>query len=110
MERRYTTGVIRKALKGTPGAVADKWSLAHDWEKGIFTAQKYRRGMDPGVLGATVYDVQTWLARQRNLSAPEWLLRKVLDDAAAETLMNGQGTAKSNQRRLDEETGYAETI
>ena len=53
MERRYTTGVIRSALKGTSGAIAGKESLAHDWEKGIFTAQKYGPGKT-GVLGGVV--------------------------------------------------------
>jgi hypothetical protein len=96
-------------LKGTPGAVTNNASLAHDWEKGIFTAKKYRFGAGvkwDGILGATVHDVQSWLARRRNLSAHEWLLRKVLDDAADETLRNGQGRAKYYQRSLDEETGY----
>ena len=106
MERRYTTGVIRQALEGTDGSIPDATTLAHDWEKGIFTAEKYRWGTQHGILGATVHDVQSWLARQRNLSAHTWLLRKVLDDAAAEILKNGQTKAKNNQRRLDKETGY----
>ena len=106
MERRYTTGVIRQALKGTPGYVS-KTRLATDWEKGVFTANKY--GMGRGFLGATVFDVQTWLAR-RNLTAPEWLLRKVLDDAAAEILESGSGKSKRLQQRLDKETGYATTV
>ena len=106
MERRYTTGVIRLALKGTAGAITDKTALAHDWERGIFTATKFRGGSRSGILGATVHDVQSWLARRRELAAPEWLLRKVLDDAAAETLMNEENTAKRNQRRLDKETSF----
>lgn len=110
MERRYTTGVIRRALEGTPAAVGDKTDLAHDWEKGIFTANKYTWGSSAGVLGATVHDVQSWLARRRLLQAPEWLLRKVLNDAAADILGNGQRRAKSNQRRLDKETGYDDTV
>ena len=110
MERRYTTGVIRQALRGTPGCVS-KTRPATDWEKGIFTANKYGQGNGGGrgFLGATVFDVQTWLAR-RNLTAPEWLLRKVLDDAAAEILENGPGNSKRFQRHLDRETGYAETV
>ena len=105
MERRYTTGVIRQALRGTPGGVS-KTRLATYWENGIFTANKYGQGR--GFLGATVFDVQSWLAR-RYLQAPEWLLRKVLDDAAAEILGNGHPTSKRFQRYLDKETGYAET-
>ena len=107
MERRYTTGVIMLALEGTPGDVGSKPRLATDWENGIFTANKYGGGR--GFLGATVFDVQSWLARRRYLTAPEWLLRKVLDDAAAEILGNGHVSSKRFQRYLDKETGYAET-
>ena len=95
MERRYTAGVIRLALRGTSGDIS-KTRLATDWEKGIFTANKYRQGNGGGrgFLGATVFDVQSWLAR-RYLQAPEWLLRKVLDDAAAEILGNGHVRAQA---------------
>ena len=103
MERRYTTGVIRLALRRTPG-YAGKTQLANDWVRGVFTARKY--GTGKGFLGATVFDVQSWLAR-RYLQAPEWLLRKILDDAATEILENGHGGAKRIQLHLDKETGYA---
>lgn len=106
MQRRYTTGVIRLAMTGTPAEVA-KTKLASDWEKGKFTAKKFgesNRG-GKGFLGATVLDVQSWLAR-RSLVAPEWLLRKVLDDAAAKILENGPGGSKRLQQHLDKETSY----
>ena len=110
MERRYTTGVIRQALRGTPGCVS-KTRLATDWKKGVFTAYKYGQSSSGGrgFLGATVFDVQTWLAR-RNLTAPEWLLRKVLDDAAAKILESGPSKSGRLQQCLDKETGYAKTV
>lgn len=104
MERRYTTCVIRHALKGTP-AETKKTKLATDWESGIFTAIKYWPGDRQGLLGATVFDVQSWLAR-RGLSAHEWILRKLLEDAAHSILKNGPPQSRRHQQFLDKETGF----
>lgn len=107
MERRYTTRSIKEALRDTAGEPTDK-GLAQDHGKGVFTARKYPvPGGAKHILGATVFDVQTWLVRKK-LLAPEWMLRKLLDVGASKVLNDG-GRPSTHQTYLDKETGYVAT-
>ena len=103
MERHYTRNVLKKALDGAPYKVSEG-GLTDAVKAGKATERKFFPPFGKYICGMTVYDVQTWLAR-RNEYLPEWILRKILDQAALEVIAYGGLPAKM-QLYLDKETGY----
>ena len=111
MERLYTLSTLALSLRDSPNRLKgriglDRGALVEAISKGRLSAHARQFGKTMiWVVG--VRDVQTFLARTVRATAPEWLLRTLLDFAAA-TIISGGGKPAANQRDLDRENGYGE--
>ena len=111
MERLYTLSTLTLSLRDAPNRFQGKVGLnRHSFllniKEGRLSAHTRQFGKSMiWVVG--VRDVQTFLARTVRATAPEWLLRTLLDFAAA-TIISGGGKPAANQRDLDRENGYGE--
>ena len=103
MTRRYTRSVIREAFADSPLSVSNP-ALTKDYHAGRFTAKIYRYGQK-ALYGATVHDVQSWLAVTNRGTATDLILQKLLDLSAEKIIAQG-GLSANQQKYLDKETGH----
>ena len=103
-ERRYSTYVITEALRFCGMKIGDV-KLAQDAQAGTFTAKRVRLYRGKPVLAATAKDVQTYLIITGRGSAPLWLLRGLLDQAA-DHVIAWTTVAARTQKAIDKEFDY----
>ena len=104
MERHYTQRVVMEALRGAP--YNPSWpKMTEDRQRGIMTCRRFAIG-GRAMYGLTIYDVQSWMARKGEF-LPDWVLTKILENAATDIIARGGRPAK-NQIAIDKETGHAD--
>ena len=111
MERLYTLSTFTLSLRDSPNRLKGKVGIRHravltNIKEGRLSAHARQFG-ERWIWAVGVRDVQTFLAVTIRATSPEWLLRTLLDFAAA-TIISGGGRAAANQRHLDKESGYGE--